>query len=300
MEPAVQARPVADVDAWARAALDRLAAMAGVQRVGLALTEGGGRQLLFVASDRDNERSVDWCHVDAYQDVPLNAVVRHGSTVTGSLEELDGHYPEFIGRQRAATTRAIAGVPVRAAGQVLGGFLLFYGTVQPFDRSQREGLEDVGASLGEELRRVQRSTTRLTVSLADQPVPRGASVLTHAVAPHPGAVGLARSLLRTRLREWALGEDAIATAVLCVSELVTNAIIHTSGGCELRVVLDRGVLTTTVRDGGPVILPSLPTADPLAVHGRGLQLVDTLATRWGSDLDALGTTVWFVLEPAAD
>jgi len=38
--------------------------------------------------------------------------------------------------------------------------------------------------------------------------------------------------------------------------------------------------------------------DPLAVHGRGLQLVDAFSTRWGSELDAVGMTVWFVLEPA--
>ena len=88
--------------------------------------------------------------------------------------------------------------------------------------------------------------------------------------------------------------------ILCLSELVTNAMIHTGAGCELRVVLDRGVLTTTVRDGGPSVVVDLSSAtvDPLAVHGRGLELVDSLSTRWGSDLDAIGMSVWFVLEPA--
>jgi hypothetical protein len=63
-------------------------------------------------------------------------------------------------------------------------------------------------------------------------------------------------------------------------------------------VLDRGVLTTTVRDGGPSVVVDLSrlAVDPLAVHGRGLQLVDALSTRWGSELDAAGMTVWFVLE----
>ena len=65
-------------------------------------------------------------------------------------------------------------------------------------------------------------------------------------------------------------------------------------------MLDRGVLTTTVRDGGSSVVVDLSsiTVDPLAVHGRGLQLVDALSTRWGSELDAVGMTVWFVLEPA--
>jgi hypothetical protein len=32
------------------------------------------------------------------------------------------------------------------------------------------------------------------------------------------------------------------------------------------------------------------------VHGRGLELVAALAARWGYELDADGTTVWFALE----
>jgi hypothetical protein len=32
------------------------------------------------------------------------------------------------------------------------------------------------------------------------------------------------------------------------------------------------------------------------VHGRGLQLVEALSSRWGYELDADGTTVWFVLD----
>ena len=76
--------------------------------------------------------------------------------------------------------------------------------------------------------------------------------------------------------------------------------IHTEAGCEVRVVLDRRVLTTTVRDGGSSVVADLGsiTVDPLTVHGRGLQLVDALSTMWGAEVDAAGRTVWFVLEPA--
>ena len=34
----------------------------------------------------------------------------------------------------------------------------------------------------------------------------------------------------------------------------------------------------------------------MRVHGRGLQLVEALSDRWGSERDAAGTTVWFALE----
>ena len=38
----------------------------------------------------------------------------------------------------------------------------------------------------------------------------------------------------------------------------------------------------------------------MRVHGRGLQLVEALADRWGSERDAAGTTVWFVIEASSD
>ena len=85
--------------------------------------------------------------------------------------------------------------------------------------------------------------------------------------------------------------------MLCLSELVTNALIHTTGGAELRVLLDDGVLTGSVRDGGghgP--LAAETSDDPLRARGPGLQIVGTLADRWGSRLDSAGATVWFVLE----
>ena len=34
----------------------------------------------------------------------------------------------------------------------------------------------------------------------------------------------------------------------------------------------------------------------MRVSGRGLMLVEALADRWGSEVDASGTTAWFVLE----
>ena len=118
----------------------------------------------------------------------------------------------------------------------------------------------------------------------------------------PAAVGEARSFLRQTLKGWGVGEDCIETAVLCLSELVTNAVVHGSGRSSMRVSEESGVVTGAVRDAGtPVVGPTGgPTGgggtDPLAVHGRGLRLVDALASRWGSDLSATGLTVWFVLD----
>jgi anti-sigma regulatory factor (Ser/Thr protein kinase) len=295
----VASRPVPEGETWARSALAQLAHVPGVHRAGLALVEGGGRRLLFAASDRDNEGSVEWCEVDAYEDVPLNHTVRTGEPVVGSLAELARSYRAFADRQ-AAKTHALASLPVLAAGHVQGGFVLFFDTPQDFDHPQLTELEALGARLGDDLRRVQRATTRSTRSLDAEPVPHGARVATYLVTADPRAVAPARHFLTHTLTKWGVGDDAIDNAVLCLSELITNAVIHTGADCELRVVLDDGVLTTTVRDGGSsvVVDPRHVTLDPLAVHGRGLQIVDACSTRWGSELDAVGMTVWFVLEPA--
>jgi anti-sigma regulatory factor (Ser/Thr protein kinase) len=264
--------------------------------VGLALVEGGGRTLSFTASDRDHSHTTDWCEVDAYADVPLNNTVRTGKPITGSLQELAGRYAEFVGRQGSSTC-ALASVPLVAAGQVMGGFVLFYDAHQPFDASQLSELEGLGAQLGEQLRRSQRARTIANRSLADEPVPDGARVATHLAEAEARAVGGARRFVQETLTDWQVDGDGVDVAVLCVSELVTNVIIHTVAGCEVRLVLQEDVLTISVRDGGPgASRPQQAADDPLAGHGRGLQLVEMLTTRWGSELDADGMTVWCELE----
>lgn len=291
------AATVFDIAAWAQDALAVLAHVPGVRRVGLALTEGGGRRLRFTASDRDHGPALQWCHVDAYDDVPLNTAVRMGEPVVGALEALHERYAQFVARQRGTPTVALAAIPILAAGQTLGGFVLFFERPQAFDRDQRQQLEQLGTDLGATLRRAQRGELRPDITLFDEPVQPGAAVAVHDVAPDPAGVSGARRFLRSTLDAWGVDEETTYTAALCLSELVTNAVVHANVGSVVRVLLEDGVLTTTVRDQGSADPASdEPCDDPLRVHGRGLQLVDALATRWGSDLDSVGTTVWFVLE----
>ena len=158
-------------------------------------------------------------------------------------------------------------------------------TPQRFDHPQLTGLDGLVARLGADLPRVQRATAGASSSLEAEPVPHGAHEITCFVPPDPRAVRHARRFVQSTLAAWGVDDDMIDNAALCLSELVTNAVIHTDAGCDLRVVLDRGVLTTTVRDGGSsvVVDPTHVTVDPLDVHGRGLQLVDACSTRWGSE-----------------
>jgi serine phosphatase RsbU (regulator of sigma subunit)/anti-sigma regulatory factor (Ser/Thr protein kinase) len=107
----------------------------------------------------------------------------------------------------------------------------------------------------------------------------------------------ARRFVRDTLSGWGVCEDDIDGAELCVSELVTNAVIHTGTAAELTVQLDPEFLTVLVRDSGSAgTVQPTEDDDPLMVSGRGLSLVDALATAWSAEHGADGTTVWFEIE----
>ena len=115
------------------------------------------------------------------------------------------------------------------------------------------------------------------------------------------APGRARRFLRDALAAWEMGEDMQEAAELCVSELVTNAVIHTATSVELTAELDDDRLTVLVRDGGGTgtVRRSGDQGDPLVVSGRGLTLVDAVASAWAAEHGADGTTVWFEIDRPA-
>jgi anti-sigma regulatory factor (Ser/Thr protein kinase) len=286
-----------DVEGWARDALARLGTLPDVRRVGLALVEGGGRRLRFTASDRDGGNAVDWCHVDAYDDLPLNTAVRTGDPVIDTIAGLEVRYAEFSAQQRDTPHVALAAVPLVDRGHVLGGYVLFYDRPQAFGDGHRRALVGLGQELAAELSRLQLATQRKPPPTAEPPVPPGASVAVHEVPGDLAAVGQARRSVRRTLRAWGLDDDDVDTVTLCVSELIANAVLHAQGGCVVRVVLDDGVLRATVRDGGVAgVVPAGPPEDPLQVHGRGLQVVESLSSRWGHEAGADGASVWFELD----
>ncbi|MEU1554302.1 ATP-binding protein [Streptomyces scabiei] len=108
----------------------------------------------------------------------------------------------------------------------------------------------------------------------------------------------ARKLVRTALATWHL-EDLTDTGVLLVSELVGNAVRHTTSR-SIRVVVTRPT-SNWVRIGvsdKSRIMPELrhQNGDSLRVGGLGLVLVDSLTDRWGTDLRTWGKQVWVELK----
>jgi anti-sigma regulatory factor (Ser/Thr protein kinase) len=104
-----------------------------------------------------------------------------------------------------------------------------------------------------------------------------------------GAPGRARALLREHAD--GLDRDRLDTAVLLISELVTNAVIHGTGEIRLMIDLGRGGARFAVSDEGhgrPAVRP-----EPGPDGGWGLRLVGQLARRWG--VREGETQVWFEL-----
>ena len=288
-------RNATDLDTVARSALRDLAGLPGVTRAGLALIEGGGRRLRFLASDGDA-----WCHIDAYDDVPLTAVVRSGQPVLGGVDDFGGRFAGMLDRQRAAGTRALAALPLPGPTGSIGGLVIFFDAPQAFAPAQRRMLETVARRTAEAVRRVRAAGFGTPL---DETGGEGhALTASLALRDDPRAAGTARRFLRDLLAQWSVGEEAADNAELCLSELVTNAVIHAGTTSVVTVRLDAGELTVEVRDrGGRGDAPELvEDDDPLKVFGRGLQLVDALADRWGSEHDEVGTTSWFSLQAHVD
>ncbi|MEU3656865.1 ATP-binding protein [Streptomyces sp. NPDC032161] len=102
----------------------------------------------------------------------------------------------------------------------------------------------------------------------------------------PRAPGVARSALRTTLRVHGMSE-LTEIAELLASELVTNAYVHSSGECSLRLRdAGRNRVRLSVWDTNPhVPAPfrwSAESPEELAERGRGLYLVTVYAESWGA------------------
>lgn len=126
-----------------------------------------------------------------------------------------------------------------------------------------------------------------------------------AVQADPAEVGRARRWVRSRLLNHGVDPDApmAETVVLVVSELVTNAVVHTGCPAVLRLCLPMsddaaqpgpaGPLRVEVADASRTApAPRHAGADEDATNGRGLELVELLCERWGWYPDGSGKRVW--------
>ncbi|MET7640441.1 ATP-binding protein [Streptomyces sp. NPDC005438] len=121
------------------------------------------------------------------------------------------------------------------------------------------------------------------------------------VGPDPTEVSRARDWARRRLAGCGIGaEEPLAeTLILLISELVTNAVVHTGHPAVLRMAVPPSAAPGPVR----VEVADISDTPPAPRHaegddtgGRGLELVDGLADRWGWQLEGGGKRIWCELD----
>ncbi|MGI5349963.1 ATP-binding SpoIIE family protein phosphatase [Streptomyces sp. CA-250714] len=130
------------------------------------------------------------------------------------------------------------------------------------------------------------------------PVATRRTVLTVAQA-QPDRIAVARHQLRDLLHDWT-NPDQVDGAVLMLSEMLTNVLVHTDGDAVLVAEItvpregdaERRTLRVNVSDSSDE-LPHRRSPGELASSGRGLMLLGMLADRWGVDPRGEGKCTWF-------
>ncbi|QPP07767.1 SpoIIE family protein phosphatase [Streptomyces bathyalis] len=111
----------------------------------------------------------------------------------------------------------------------------------------------------------------------------------------PDRIGEARHQLQGMLFDWE-SEDQIDGAVLMLSEMLTNVLVHTEGDAMMVAECsgERGnrLLRVEVADTSDA-LPHRRTPGELASSGRGLMMMELLAGSWGVDPRGEGKSIWF-------
>ncbi|GAA4231136.1 anti-sigma regulatory factor (Ser/Thr protein kinase) [Streptosporangium album] len=127
-------------------------------------------------------------------------------------------------------------------------------------------------------------------------------LLGHADFPAtPYSAPVARQWVR-HLLAGKVAEAALDDVMLLLSEVVTNAVVHSdsshspSGSVTVCLAAGDGRLHIEVIDDGSAgSIPFVRASDPDSDGGRGLLLVDLIATDWGAHHDQSSTVVWFHL-----
>ncbi|MGW6054147.1 ATP-binding protein [Streptomyces sp. NPDC055189] len=103
--------------------------------------------------------------------------------------------------------------------------------------------------------------------------------------------GEARAYVGLTLADWGVAEAVRADLQLIVSELATNAVTYTSSAeITVEITLTDDEAAVSVGDRGPHRRLHARQAAPDAEHGRGLLIVEALASRWEQSRDDHGGT----------
>jgi anti-sigma regulatory factor (Ser/Thr protein kinase) len=122
-------------------------------------------------------------------------------------------------------------------------------------------------------------------------VEHGPRIVAFQDDPVAGATSAIRHTLRDVFADWRLTDDTADDALMVVEEMLTNVVDHARTPFRLVVRLNQTILHIAVHDHSPqqVRVQALDLGRP---RGRGLLMIAGIATRWGSDADDNGKTMW--------
>jgi hypothetical protein len=105
---------------------------------------------------------------------------------------------------------------------------------------------------------------------------------------------LARAFLRSTLETWKLDGFGEVTELLA-TELVANVVTHVGSPMTLRIQRNSSTMRVELQDPSTA-MPVVRHPDSAEEHGRGVLLIDELASAWGVEPRTDGKTVWFEID----
>jgi signal transduction histidine kinase/DNA-binding response OmpR family regulator len=238
-----------------------------------------------------------------------------------------GHLPPLVRSPRGPTRhlRGTFGPPLGTGPHELietrlalaaGDLLVLYtdGLVEQRGNDIEDGIRDLEAALDGN----NSSVEDLPLAIVETLLPHGSdddvAVLVAEVpseSPHMGFVALpvppvaeavagVRGFARDVLTSWDVPDQLVSDLILVVSELVTNAILHSQPPIELRLSRTSDRIVIAVHDGTTAV-PRRLQSNLEADHGRGLHLVSAMSDQWGVRPTEDGKSVWseIVVDPTA-
>ena len=133
------------------------------------------------------------------------------------------------------------------------------------------------------------------MTLPPSPAPddaaRGCVAVLDVVPASGSACGVGRRFVAEALRDCGVPEPIVEVSMLVTSELVANAVAHAPPPGYLQVQVADGRVRIEISDASERV-PRMVAPGGAVAGGRGLLLIDRLASRWGWEVRSPGKVVW--------
>ncbi|MEV1328757.1 SpoIIE family protein phosphatase [Micromonospora costi] len=279
--------------------------LAGLDRLVASLGAEAGTHELFV--------TVVFGVVDAERQELTLASAGHPAPLVRRCTPDDRPYAEYVDLPTGAPLGLGARPGVATVPFAPGDTLLLFsdGVVERRRQSLTAGFDAVADAVAQAGSGDPRALCAVATAAVAGATEDDVAVLAveHAVKPsrsasmevpaEPTAPSRVRHWLTAQLGEWQVPESVIGAAVLCTSELTTNALLHAGTAARVEIDLSAERLLVSVADSGTRGTVTRAQTDTLSSRGRGLGLIEELSDAWGTDPTVRGSTVWFeILLPA--